>query len=72
MGLNGVVVKSHGSTDGLGFATAIDLAVEMGGSDFVQRVADAMSHLPASAAALDDSKPEAAGEASAAVEAVAS
>ena len=72
LGLNGVVVKSHGSTDGLGFATAIDLAVEMGASDFVQRVADAMSHLPASASALDGSRPEAASEASVAVEAVAS
>ncbi len=59
LGLNGVVVKSHGGTDGLGFATAIDLAVEMGGSDFVQRVADAMAHLPASAATLEGGKIEA-------------
>ncbi|MEQ1754342.1 MAG: phosphate acyltransferase PlsX [Micropepsaceae bacterium] len=58
LGLNGVVVKSHGGTDGLGFASAIDLAVEMGGSDFVQRIADAMAHLPASGAALDGAKPE--------------
>jgi glycerol-3-phosphate acyltransferase PlsX len=58
LGLNGVVVKSHGGTDGLGFATALDLAIEMGGSDFVQRVADAMSHLPASASVLGGSKPE--------------
>ena len=28
-GLNGVVVKSHGGTDALGFATAIDVAIEM-------------------------------------------
>lgn len=59
LGLNGVVVKSHGGTDGVGFATALDLAVDMGGSDFVQRVADAMAHLPASVAALDGAKPDA-------------
>src|SRR4029450_7059837 len=27
LGLNGVVVKSHGGTDSVGFATAIDVAV---------------------------------------------
>jgi glycerol-3-phosphate acyltransferase PlsX len=52
LGLNGVVVKSHGGTDGIGFATALDLAIEMGESDFVARIADAMSHLPPSIAAL--------------------
>lgn len=52
LGLNGVVVKSHGGTDGTGFASAIDLAVDMGESDFTARVADAMSRLPASLAAL--------------------
>ena len=39
LGLNGVVVKSHGSMDALGFATAIDLAVDMGGSDILARIA---------------------------------
>jgi len=29
LGLNGVVVKSHGGTDALGFASAIDMAIEM-------------------------------------------
>ena len=29
LGLNGIVVKSHGGTDALGFATAVDVAVEM-------------------------------------------
>ncbi|MDE1937577.1 MAG: phosphate acyltransferase PlsX [Alphaproteobacteria bacterium] len=29
LGLNGVVVKSHGGTDALGFASAIDMAVDM-------------------------------------------
>ena len=29
LGLNGVVVKSHGGTDALGFASAIDMAIDM-------------------------------------------
>lgn len=72
LGLNGVVVKSHGGTDGVGFATALDLAVEMGGSDFVQRVADAMANLPASAQSLEGSRAEPVPEISAAAEAAAS
>ncbi len=38
LGLNGVVVKSHGGTDALGFASAIDLAVDMGQSDVIARI----------------------------------
>ena len=56
LGLNGVVVKSHGGTDGTGFATAIDLAVEMAESDFPARIADSMQHLPAAFTALGASK----------------
>ncbi|HEX4534043.1 MAG TPA: hypothetical protein VH000_07420, partial [Rhizomicrobium sp.] len=29
LGLNGVVVKSHGGTDAMGFASALDMAVDM-------------------------------------------
>jgi len=39
LGLNGVVVKSHGGTDALGFATAIDVAVEMVRNDLVAKIA---------------------------------
>ena len=39
LGLNGVVVKSHGSADALGFASALDLAVDMGQSDIIARIA---------------------------------
>jgi len=38
-GLNGVVIKSHGGTDPQGFASAIDLAVDMARSDLVPRIA---------------------------------
>lgn len=38
LGLNGVVVKSHGRADAIGFASAIDLAVDMGASDMIARI----------------------------------
>ena len=39
LGLNGTVVKSHGGTDGLGFAAAVDLAIEMTRQDMTNRIA---------------------------------
>jgi phosphate acyltransferase len=39
LGLNGIVVKSHGGTDALGFATAIDVAIEMARNDLVSKIA---------------------------------
>jgi glycerol-3-phosphate acyltransferase PlsX len=39
LGLNGIVVKSHGGTDALGFATAIDVAVEMARNGLVEKIA---------------------------------
>ncbi len=38
LGLNGLVVKSHGSADANGFASAIDLAVDMAASDMLARI----------------------------------
>ena len=38
LGLNGVVVKSHGGTDALGFATAIDVALEIVRNDLVNKI----------------------------------
>ena len=38
LGLNGVVVKSHGGADALGFASAVDLAIDMAESDIVTRI----------------------------------
>jgi glycerol-3-phosphate acyltransferase PlsX len=40
LGLNGIAVKSHGGTDALGFASAVDLAYEMVQSRLVSRLAD--------------------------------
>jgi len=39
LGLNGVVVKSHGGTDALGYATAIDVAIDMVRNGLPQRIA---------------------------------
>jgi phosphate acyltransferase len=38
LGLNGIVVKSHGGTDALGFATAIDVAIEMVKNGLVAKI----------------------------------
>jgi glycerol-3-phosphate acyltransferase PlsX len=44
LGLNGVVVKSHGGTDANGFATAIRMAVNLAGSDFVAEIERNLGH----------------------------
>jgi len=38
LGLNGIVVKSHGSADALGFANAIKIAVELAAHDINERI----------------------------------
>ncbi|KWT71579.1 Phosphate:acyl-ACP acyltransferase PlsX [Hyphomicrobium sulfonivorans] len=38
LGLNGIAVKSHGGTDALGFASAVDLAYEMAQSHLIPRL----------------------------------
>ncbi|WP_297372225.1 phosphate acyltransferase PlsX [Acidocella sp.] len=43
LGLNGVVVKSHGGTDALGFAHAVDVALDMIENDFNSRIADGLA-----------------------------
>ncbi len=44
LGLNGIVVKSHGGTDATGFASAIDLAYEMASSGVVERLGSDVAH----------------------------
>lgn len=39
LGLNGIVVKSHGGTDAMGFASAIDLAIDMARNDMNAKIA---------------------------------
>lgn len=38
LGLNGIVVKSHGSTDAVGFASALDMAIDMAKADINRRI----------------------------------
>ena len=45
LGLNGLVVKSHGGTDGLGFASAIDVAVDVASADLVKKIVADMEGL---------------------------
>jgi phosphate acyltransferase len=40
LGLNGVVVKSHGSADALGFASALDMAVDMARAQIIPKIAN--------------------------------
>ena len=51
LGLNGVVVKSHGGTDSVGFEQAISVAAGMGESHFRTEVEDNLKRLAASIAA---------------------
>jgi glycerol-3-phosphate acyltransferase PlsX len=44
LGLNGIVVKSHGGTDTTGFASAVDLAYEMSSSGVVKRLGSDVAH----------------------------
>ena len=45
LGLRGLCVKSHGGTDGLGFANAIGVAAEMAQHDFNIKLATQLNHL---------------------------
>jgi glycerol-3-phosphate acyltransferase PlsX len=38
LGLNGIVVKSHGGTDAVGFASALDMAIDMARADVIARI----------------------------------
>jgi glycerol-3-phosphate acyltransferase PlsX len=45
VGLNGLVVKSHGSADGLSYASAIDVAIRMANSHFREEVSANLARL---------------------------
>jgi glycerol-3-phosphate acyltransferase PlsX len=49
VGLNGVVVKSHGGTDSIGFANAIGVAVDMISRDLNSRIGEQLTHIAAQA-----------------------
>ena len=47
LGLNGIAVKSHGSTDSFGFANAIGVAADMSEYGFLDKVKDELRILHA-------------------------
>ena len=47
LGVNGVVVKSHGGTDALGFSTAVRLAVNLARQHATDRIIDEMKTVSA-------------------------
>jgi glycerol-3-phosphate acyltransferase PlsX len=51
LGLNGVVVKSHGGTDATGFAHALDVAMDMVTHGFNAKIRDGMARIEALTAA---------------------
>jgi glycerol-3-phosphate acyltransferase PlsX len=46
LGLEGVVVKSHGGTDDLGFASAIDVAYDMAHFELMNTIRSMLDHDP--------------------------
>ena len=46
LGLNGIVVKSHGGTDAIGFASAVDLAASLARNTMIERIAADISKVP--------------------------
>ncbi len=54
LGLNGIVIKSHGGTDAMGFASAIDLAVDMGRNGLVAKIATDLEMFHNAAASQSD------------------
>ena len=44
LGLNGIVIKSHGGTDAEGFAAAVDLGYDMVRNDLIAKIAQDLSH----------------------------
>ena len=51
LGLNGIVIKSHGGTDAIGFASALDIACDMAESDLLGRIARDLAAAPVPGAA---------------------
>ena len=47
LGLNGIVVKSHGGADAKGFGNAIRIAVDLARSDYMSKVGDNLGKLDA-------------------------
>ena len=51
LGLGGIVIKSHGGADALGFASAVDMAYDMASHDLMRTIRDMLERTPPAAAA---------------------
>ena len=51
LGLDGVVIKSHGGTDALGFASAIDIAYDMAHYELMRTIREMLEQTPMTASA---------------------
>ena len=51
LGLEGVVIKSHGGADALGFASAVDIAYDMAHYELMRTIRDMLEETPAIASA---------------------
>lgn len=58
LGLNGIVIKSHGGTDAVGFASAVDLGYDMARSNLCDSIASDVTKFQA---ALDENADESTG-----------
>ncbi|HCO90861.1 MAG TPA: phosphate acyltransferase, partial [Alphaproteobacteria bacterium] len=63
LGLNGLVIKSHGGTDEVGFAHAIDVGLEMARQKIINRIdADLKQYAQARAGAVKISREDETGQ----------
>jgi glycerol-3-phosphate acyltransferase PlsX len=51
LGLNGIVIKSHGGTDEIGYKSALGLAYEMARARLIDKISEGMQRFPAFPAA---------------------
>jgi glycerol-3-phosphate acyltransferase PlsX len=60
LGLNGIVIKSHGGTDEIGFKAAVSLAYEMARNRLIEKIGEGMRRFPnvALEAATQTTEPE--------------
>jgi phosphate acyltransferase len=58
LGLNGIVIKSHGGTDEVGFRSALDLAYEMARFQLIEKINDGLEKFTPKDSSDPEQKPE--------------
>ncbi|KKB11255.1 phosphate acyltransferase [Devosia geojensis] len=59
LGLNGIVIKSHGGTDEIGYKSALGLAYEMARSHLIDKIDEGLRRFPVKPAEPEQTQPEA-------------